>query len=132
MKSTETEWKMKICLLTLYFNQCNERSLCFEGSFLFFFLSFFSYGIVELICEHRHTFFISLRLRQKLNLRPSALFHNNLRSEAGKFAHSVVCGNTHAPPHHQKWFSKSSLFLIKKIISTISIKFFLNASLLDN
>ena len=28
---------------------------------------------------------------------PSALFYKNLHSAAGKFAHSVVCGNTYAP-----------------------------------
>ena len=64
---------------------------------LSWFFFFFLRGIVKLICEFRHTFFINLRLQQKLNLRPSALFHKNLRSAAGKFAHSAVCGNTYAP-----------------------------------
>ena len=106
-------------------------SLCFEGSFLFFFLSFFSYGIVELICEHRHTFFISLRLRQKLNLRPSALFHKNLRSAAGKFAHSAVCGNTHAPPPSEMVQQIFSVSHKKDSIHNLH-KSFLNASVLDN
>ena len=59
---------------------------------------FFFYGTAKSICELRHTFFINLRLRQILNLRYPALFYKNLRSAAGKFAHSVVCGNTYAPP----------------------------------
>ena len=61
------------------------------------FVSFFC-GIVKLICELWRTFFINLRLRQKLNLRPSALFYKNLSSAKGKFAHSAVCGNTYVPP----------------------------------
>ena len=61
-------------------------SLCFEPFC----------GIVKLICEFRHKFFINLRLRQKNNLRPSALFLRNLRSVAGKLTHSGACGNTYS------------------------------------
>ena len=88
---------MKICLLTLYLNHCNESKLIFGrklGKLSWF---FFFCGLVKLICKLRHTFFINLRLRQKLNLWPSALFHKNLRSAAGKLAHSAVCGKAYAP-----------------------------------
>ena len=30
-------------------------------------------------------------------MRSSVLFHKNLRSAAGKFAHSAACGNTYTP-----------------------------------
>ena len=75
-------------------------SLCFEGvqgiyNFLFF---YFFCGILKLICESRHKFFINLRLRRINNLRPSALFLRNLRSAVGKFTYSAACGNAYAPP----------------------------------
>ena len=77
-------------------------SLCFEGLqgiFIFYFFYFFC-GIIKLICEFRHKFFINLRLRHISNLRPLALFLRNLRSAADKFNHSATCGNTYAPPTH--------------------------------
>ena len=98
LKPTENELKMKICLLTLYLNHFNENMFMFERTLkkLFWFFYFFC-GIVKLICELRHTFFINLRLGQMLILRPSALFLKNLRSVARKFAYSAVCDNTYAP-----------------------------------
>ena len=70
------------------------------------FASFFC-GIVKLICELRHTFFYKSTARAKIkSAEPSALFYKNLRSAAGKFAHSAVSGNTYA--------SSSSMPLLKK------------------
>ena len=80
-------------------------SLCLEGLLririfllllLLWFFSFFC-GIVKLICELRHNFFINLRLQQINNLWPWALFLRNLHPAAGKFTHSVVCGTTYTP-----------------------------------
>ena len=96
LKPTENELKMKICLLTLYLNDFNKSKLVckdvIKETFLIF-VSFFC-DIGKLICELQHTFFINLRLSQKLNLWSSALFYKILRSAAGKFAPSAVCGNT--------------------------------------
>ena len=89
---------MKICLLTLYLNHFNENKIMFERTLKNFFFNFFC-GIVKLICELRHIFFINLRLRQILILRSSAPFLKNLRCAAGIFAYSAVCGNTYATPH---------------------------------
>ena len=96
LKPTENKLKMKICLLTLYSNHFNENKLMFGRTLNIFFYIFC--GIVKLICELRHTFFINLRLWQILILRPSALFLKNLPSAVGKFAYSAVCGNTYASP----------------------------------
>ena len=80
-------------------------SLCLEGLLririfllllLLWFFSFFC-GIVKLICELRHNFFINLLLQQINNLWPSALFLRNLHPAAGKFTHSAVCGTTYTP-----------------------------------
>ena len=59
-------------------------------------ISFFCV-MVRLIWGLRHKFFISLRFRQILNLRPSADFYKNLRSAADKFVHSAVCSSAYAP-----------------------------------
>ena len=72
-------------------------SLCLEGRQKIIFFSLFC-GIVKLIFKRRHKFFINLRLQQINNLRPAPLFLRNLRSAAGKFTHSAVCGNTYTPP----------------------------------
>ena len=64
----------------------------------FFYLLFFFCGNVKLICELRHKLFINLQLRKINHLRPSAQLLRNLRSTAGKFTHSVVCGSTYVPP----------------------------------
>ena len=98
-KQSENELKMNIRPVTLYLSQFNESKLMSGRTLRKLFLTFFFfYGTAKSICELRHTFFINLRLRQILNLRYPALFYKNLRSAAGKFAHSVVCGNTYAPP----------------------------------
>ena len=93
---------MKYLLIKTSFKLTLIRvSLCLEGlpssSRNTFFFLFFC-GIINLICELRHKFFINLRLRQINNLLPSALFLRNLRS--GKFTHSVICGNTYALTPH--------------------------------
>ena len=102
-KAKATEWhnklklnklKIDLCQLTLYLNYFNENKLMFGRHFLLF---YFFCGIVKLICELRHAFFINLRLQQILNIRSSALFCKNLRSAAGKFAHCNVCGKAYAP-----------------------------------
>ena len=53
--------------------------------------------IVKLFCKFRDEFFINLRLRQKINNRPLALFSKNLRSAAGKVTHSAAYDSTFAP-----------------------------------
>ena len=84
---------------TLYRLTLIRVSLCFEGlQGIFFFLFFFFYGKVKLICKLRHKFFINLRLWQVNNLRSSALFLRDLRYVAGRFTHSAICGNTIAHP----------------------------------
>ena len=91
---------MNICLLTLCLNHFNGSKLMFGRTLrkLFFvFVSFFC-GIVKLINELRHTFFINLLLQQKINLRSSGLFYKNLRFAAGKFVLFVVCSNAYARP----------------------------------
>ena len=83
----------------------------------FFNLFYFFCGIVTLICELRHTFFINLRFRQILFLRLLVLFFKNLRSAASKFAYSAVCGKTYAPPSSidlNKQFLKSHILLLNK------------------
>ena len=89
--------------------------------FLFFFC-----GTVKLICKLRHTLFKNLLLRQIPILGPSGLFLKNLRSATGKFAYSVVCGNTYAtlpPPYRNDWLTLTfnCLFAIQSAVS-ISIK----------
>ena len=85
---------MKICLLTLFLDHFNEIKFMFGRTLKKKKIYFFC-GIVKLICELRHTFFINLRLWEMIILRLSALFQKNLRSAARKFAYSVVCGNTY-------------------------------------
>ena len=84
---------------TLYRLTLISVRLCFEGiQGIFFFLFFFFYGKVKLICKLRHKFFINLRLWQVNNLRSSALFLRDLRYAAGRFTHSAICGSTIAQP----------------------------------
>ena len=92
---------MKYLSLKLYLNSLQQESACVLKDFRTFLLLLFSFfcGILKLIYELRHKFFINLWLRQINNLRPSALFLRNLRSAGGKFIHSAVCGNTYTSPH---------------------------------
>ena len=57
-----------------------------------------------------HAFLINLCLREILNLRPSALSYKNMRSAAGKFAHSAVSGNTYAPHFVLSYFMSAKWF----------------------
>ena len=131
MKSTETEWKMKICLLTLYLNQCNESKLMFRRKFLVFFSFFFflRHSRVNL----RTSTYILYKSTAPAKIKSAAFstFHKNLRSAAGKFAYSAVCGNTHAPPPSEMVQQIFSVSHKKDNIHNLH-KFFLNASVLDN
>ena len=76
MQRAESNQKLIIYLSikTLFKLSFLGVSLCLEGLqgiFFFFFLFSFFCGIVKLICELRHNFFINLRLQQINNLRPS-------------------------------------------------------------
>ena len=111
--------KRYICSLTLYLNWSACVWKDFREYFFFFFFFYFFCDIVKLICELRHKFFIKLWLRKINGLRPSALFLRNLRSAAGKFIHSAVCGNTYAPAPPWNSNLKHELCIFEIIILNI-------------
>lgn len=105
--------KLNICLFTLYIWITSMKvSLCLEVK-------------ETLLLRHSkvnwHTFFINLRLKQKLNLRPSALFYNNLRFAAERFAHTAVYGNIYASRFCLTFFQKDLTSYSNASLSSIWI-----------
>ena len=99
-KWAETNWKWTddehLSINTLFESLPWQLSLRLVERSGNFFISLFC-NIVKLIRELRHTFFINLRLQQKLNLWPSTFFYKNLYSAAGTFVQSAFGCNTCAP-----------------------------------
>ena len=137
-KAKATEWhnklklnklKINLCQLTLYLNYFNENKLMFGRHFLLF---YFFCGIVKLICELRHAFFINLRLQQILNIRSSALFCKNLRSAAGKLLIVMSAAKPTPPPPSPSYNNNFEFWLISILVDFayfFTLSFFLKKNL---